>query len=62
VAVLARFAVAARGRNATMSNVDDPREDEGAEAGESPEEFAEELESDPARNPEDEELKEVQGG
>lgn len=39
----------------------DPRERED-EAAESPEEFAEELENDPARNPDDPDLERVQGG
>jgi hypothetical protein len=36
--------------------------DETDVAEETPEEFAEELENDPARNPDDEDAKRIQGG
>jgi hypothetical protein len=45
-----------------MSHIEDPPQDAGAQDDETPEEFAEELESDPSHNPEDEELKDIQGG
>ena len=41
---------------------DTPQPPHEADTDETPEEFAEELENDPARNPDDPDLERIQGG